>query len=259
MSGYPATVERQHVYGWRRPLPGQYLAYPPADTEGLPISPQVDPRAKLPPIFNQGQLGSCTANATAGAFQYDGILDGKNPGLLARLWIYYFERAIEGTLGQGDCGATGHDAFTVAKHGIPDETLWPYDISTFQDKPGPDEPRAYYLKKPVAAPAQTEEAVKRVLSNSQTISFGFTVYQSFESEKVAETGIMPVPRSGEAILGGHEVLAVGYLEDRPDYVLCRNSWGTGWGLDGDGYFLFPWSVFLNPNMASDFRTIVRAV
>lgn len=264
MSDITVPYQAKHVYGKR--WPGPHMKLPPADTTGLAIATQVDPRPQMPPIFDQGQLGSCTANTTAGCFQYDAIQDGKDCGLLARLWIYYFERSLEGTLGQGDTGAIGHDAFTVAKHGIPPETDWPYDISTFQNKPSADEPRAYTLSRAVHAPVQTKTAVQQVLSNGQTIAFGFTVYQSFESEQVAQTGIMPVPQPGEQVLGGHEVLAVGYLEDQPDYVLCRNSWGSvqtdgvEWGLDGgDGYFLFPWSCFLDSSMTSDFRTIVRAV
>jgi C1A family cysteine protease len=242
----------KHVYGWRRPLPG--LTYPGADTGGLQVAAEVDPRKHMPPVFDQGQLGSCTANATAGCFQYDAILDGHDCGELSRLWIYYFERAIEGTLSQGDCGAMGHDAFTVAKKGIPDESKWPYVISKFEAKPPAAEPRAYKLSKTVKAVPQLETSIKQVLSNKQTVAFGFTVYESFE-DTWREPGVMPVPEPSESVLGGHEVLIVGYLKSHPHHALVRNSWGSGWGLGG--YFLFPWKVLLDPNMASDFRTIVR--
>jgi C1A family cysteine protease len=169
-----------HAYGWRRPYPG--LSYPQADTSNLLILPEVDPRGAMPPVFDQGQLGSCTANATAACFQYDSIMDGKDCGVLSRRWIYHFEKALEHTLGQGDTGAMGHDAFTVAKHGIPDETLWPYseDIEAVEAKPPDVEPRAYRLSKPVKSVAQSLVAVKQVLSNRQTVAIGFTVYESFE-------------------------------------------------------------------------------
>lgn len=244
----------KHYYGWRKPLPG--LTYPGADTTGLSVAAEVDPRHKLPPVFDQGQLGSCTANATNACFQYDAIQDGKDCGILSRLWTYYWERSLEHTLDQGDCGAMGHDAFTVAKHGIPDETLWPYDISRFEEQPPAAYPRAYKLTKVVHAVPQTETAIKQVLSNGQTVAFGFTVYESFEAAW-REPGVMPLPKPGEEVLGGHEVLIVGYLKDHPKYALVRNSWGAGWGLGG--YFLFPWQALLNPNIASDFRTIVRPV
>lgn len=211
----------------------------------------------MPPVFNQGQLGSCTANATAACFQYDAIQDGKDCGELSRRWIYHFEKAIEGTLGQGDTGAVGHDAFKVAEHGIPDESLWPYseDIAEIEVKPPDVEPRAYRLTKPVHAVPQADEALRQVLSNGQTIPFGFTVYTSFEADWT-QPGVMPEPSTSEEVLGGHEVLVVGYLEAYPDHFLVRNSWGAGWGLAG--YFLFPAATLLNPSMASDFRTVVRA-
>ena len=99
----------KHAYGWRRPLPG--LTFPYADTGGLAVATQVDPRQEMPPVFNQGQLGSCTANATAACFQYDGIVEGHDPGELSRRWIYHFEKAIEHTLGQGDTGAVPRESW----------------------------------------------------------------------------------------------------------------------------------------------------
>lgn len=254
-----AVVERKHYYGKLWPGPARQNDYPAADTTGLPVRTEVDPRAKMPPLFNQGALGSCTANATAACFQYDSILDGHDCGLLARLWIYFWERSLEGTLGQGDVGAMGHDAFTVAKHGIPPETMWPYDISTFQDRPGPDEPRAYRLEKKVAAPQQSEMALKQVLSNDQTIAYGFTVYESFE-QPWETPGVMPMPQPGEQILGGHENLWVGYLEAFPGYLLSRNSWDpdpSDQSLNFEGYFLMPLAFALDQNNVSDLRTIVR--
>jgi C1A family cysteine protease len=148
----------------------------------------------------------------------------------------------------------GHDAFTVAKHGIPDESKWLYDIAKFEAKPPDAEPRAFTLRKTVKSVPQTETSIKQVLSNKQTVAFGFTVYESFE-DTWKEQGVMPVPEKGESVLGGHEVLIIGYVKSHPDYALVRNSWGTGWGLGG--YFLFPWKVLLDPNTCSDFRTIVR--
>lgn len=246
----------EHRYGWHRPLPGQGALdlLPHVDTEGLTILDEVDPRPKMPPALNQGKLGSCTANATARAFRYDTIQDDKDCGELSRLWIYYFERALEHTLGQGDVGATGHDAFTVAKHAIPDETLWPYDIAKFEEKPPACEPRAYKLEKPVQAVPADLEQVKAVLSNNQTIAYGFTVFRSFEESWPVE-GEMPEPAAGEEVLGGHENLVCGYLKEYPDHLLSLNSWGTAWGVFG-GYFLIPIKFFLG-EQASDFRTIVR--
>lgn len=263
---------QNHYGGWGPGLPDHNRAI--ADTSGITILSEVDPRQEMPPVFDQLQLGSCTANATAAAFQYDGILDDKDPGRLARLWIYWQERKLEGSLGQGDTGAEGSDAFKVARTvGIPPETAWPYNpakynVASYFDPKAPPAAAVhaethYRLTKPVATPPRTEAAFKAVFSNKQTVAFGFTVYESFESSEVASTGIVPMPAQGEQVLGGHEVLAVGYLKAEPNYALCRNSWGseqtdgTAWGLAGDGYFLMPWQMLLSSQIAGDWTTIQR--
>jgi C1A family cysteine protease len=197
------------------------------------------------------------------------MLDGNFTGPLSRLWIYYQERKLEGVLEQGDTGARGYDAFSVARQvGIPAESRWPYDIATFQ---GPPPDRAtrdedfYRLTKRYATPPLTKHGFKQVLSNQQTIAFGFAVYESFETSAVAKTGIVPMPKDGEEILGGHEVLAVGYLKSEPNHVLVRNSWGSrqtggrGWGIDGTGYFLMPWRMILDSAICGDWTTILRPV
>lgn len=259
----PRSVRK---YGWKPSLPG--VMAQPADTSGLTLLPEVDPRKQMPPIFDQGQLGSCTANATARAFQYDAMLDEKlgPEDFLSRLWIYWWEREIEGSLHQGDTGAMGSDAFiAAAKVGVPFEKYWKYVPSKFDPAKPPASAtryakKDYLLTKPTHLVDQTEVAIKQVLSNQQTIAFGFTVYESFEDDSWFESGIMPVPRRGEQVLGGHEILGVGYLRQFPGFLLCANSWGEVYGLGDEpgGYFLFPISVLLNRRMASDLRTIVRS-
>lgn len=247
-----------HHYGWKPSLPGVLAEV--ADTTGLVVKPEVDPRAIMPPVFDQGQLGSCTANATAAAFEHDANLDGKKPGRLSRLWLYWQERSIEGSLSQGDCGAMGSDAFIAAASvGVPAEADWPYDIAKFNPPAPPakaekDALAHYHLTKPTHLVSQTETALKQVLSNQQTVAFGFTVYSSFE-DTWAQQGVMPIPKHGEQVLGGHEILLCGYLAKMPLHALCRNSWGSSWGIGG--YFFFPWSELLKKSVCSDFRTIVR--
>lgn len=250
---------QHHFGGWRPSLPDQRRHL--ADHSGIKMLPEVDPRKRLPAIYDQGQLGSCTANATATAFRYDAMLDSKDPGDLSRLWIYYQERKLENDLGKGDTGAMGSDAFKVAQHtGVCKEADWPYTDNqsvALGDPPAgaTGDELHYKLTKPYATPQRSIQAFKAVLSNRQTISFGFTVYESFESSSVASSGIVPMPQQGERVLGGHEVLCVGYLKKEPHYALIRNSWGTGWGLKG--YFLMPWSYLLDSRLAGDWTTIQR--
>jgi C1A family cysteine protease len=250
-------VRRINRYGWKPSLPDlrDFLA----DASTLTIATEVDPRNDLPPVFDQGQLGSCTANAVAGAVEYDAKLNGTDPGALSRLWIYYYERKLEGSPATQDTGAYGRDGFKVCmKLGVPLEADWPYDTTKFSIEPPANlasEAAQHKISNYRVVP-RNMDSMRAILSNKQTIAFGFTVYSSFESKEVAETGKVPMPTRGEQVLGGHEVLMVGYLQAEPNYALVRNSWGTGWGLSG--YFLMPWTYLLDPNLSSDFRTIRRA-
>ncbi len=244
-------------YGWKPSLPD--LRDHIADASELPVVDEVDPRSDLPPVFDQGQLGSCTANAVGAAVEYDAMLEGSDPGTLSRLWIYYYERKIEGSPADQDTGAFGRDGFKVCKTlGVPLEKDWPYVTSQFDDEPPAtlaDEAAAHKIDNYRSVPRNLD-SMKAVLSNRQTIAFGFTVYDSFEGPEVAKTGMVPMPSRGDKVVGGHEVLAVGYLRAEPNYALVRNSWGADWGIGG--YFLMPWSYILDANLASDFRTIRRA-
>ena len=165
---------------------------------------------------------------------------------------------LEGAPADQDTGAYGRDGFKVCqKLGVPLESDWPYDTSKFSDDPPATldaEAKQHRISNYKAVPRNLD-TMKAVLSNRQTIAFGFSVYESFESQEVAKTGIVPAPHPDEKQLGGHEVLLVGYLKDQPNYGLVRNSWGTGWGIKG--YFLMPWAYLLDAHLASDFRTIRR--
>jgi C1A family cysteine protease len=216
----------------------------------------IDLRYYCSPIEDQGQLGSCTGNAVAGAIELLDKRAGK-PLDVSRLFIYYYERLLEGTVNY-DNGAYIRDGIKACyTYGAPLESLWPYDIAKFRTAP---------------SSAATTDALKRkvtlyqriadhagcldALSNRYPVIIGFNVYSSFETTSVARTGIMPYPNTRtERLLGGHAVLLVGYDKARQVYIV-RNSWGTGWG-DG-GYFYMPFQVIQNASMSSDFW-IIKAV
>ncbi len=84
------------------------------------------------------------------------------------------------------------------------------------------------------------------------VVFGFTAYESFDSDEVAKTGVVNMPLSGEPLLGGHAVLAVGY-DDVAKRIIARNSWSPAWGMKG--YFTMPYAYLTNRNLSDDFWVV----
>lgn len=247
-------------YGWKPSLPDPRDIL--ADTSQLSILDEVDPRSQyMTLIYDQLALGSCTSQAISAAIDADRIVNGEAPLFPSRLWIYALERIVEGSPLNQDTGAYGRDGFKVAsRYGVVSEKLWPYSDKVEYWSKNPIGSNVWNKRDPIDRPYKTvprsQTAMKQVLSNKQTIAMGFSVFESFESSKVAQSGIMPYPNvTRERMLGGHEVLIVGYLKKYPAHALVRNSWGTRWGLRG--YFLMPWSVILDPKLSNDFWTIYR--
>lgn len=252
-------VIKQKRYGWRPSRPNINVPRFLRVTNSADLPPMVDlsTSASMPPIYDQGQLGSCTANAGAGLAEF--LLRKFNLAdfMPSRLFIYYNERVIDGDVPQ-DAGASLSDAIQVmTTDGVPPEVMWPYDITQFATDP----PQPVYdagklaLMGPGQQVNQDDTDLKGVLASGYPVIFGFTVYESFESQEVASTGIVPMPGPDEQILGGHAVMIVGYDSTdttEPTKWKVRNSWGSGWGLSG--YFIMPDAYILNPNLASDFWT-----
>ena len=246
-------------YGWVRDIPDQRdFRYVPPPRLARALPPKVDLRDGFPPCYNQGQLGSCTANAIAGALQFLEIKEGSAvPVMPSRLFVYYNERALEGTEGS-DSGAQIRDGIkTVAKRGFCAEQMWPYDISKFAQKP----PLTCYraaLKDRVSQYLRLDHTVVAqlltCLAGGYPFVFGFSVYESFETPRVATTGVVPMPRMGERVIGGHAVVACGY-DLKTSRFTVRNSWGARWGIGG--YFTMPFGYLTNAFLSGDFWTIRR--
>ena len=201
---------------------------------------KVDLRLKMAPVFDQGDLGSCTANALVGLREYmAGITVIESE--LSRLFLYWQERYLEGTVGS-DSGAQIRDGMkALASIGVCPEADDPYDVSAFTATPSPKATfDAASFRISVYQRIASLGAAKAALAARDPVVFGFDVYESFESDKVANTGIMPMPKKREEFLGGHAVLAVGY-DDSKNWLIVRNSWGSGWG--DKGYFYMPYAVF----------------
>jgi C1A family cysteine protease len=251
-----ATKRRSARYGWIPDLPDHrdhLFAATPEMLGNLP--PAVDLRAACPAVYDQGDLGSCTANAIAGAIQFEQIKQALATTFEpSRLFIYYNERAIEGTV-DSDSGAMIRDGIkSVAAQGAPPETDWPYDVAQFAVQPPPSayaDAAAHKLLQYQRVWPRLNQ-FKSCLAAGFPFVFGFTVYESFESDTVTATGVVPMPSALESALGGHAVMAVGY-DDSQTRLIVRNSWGSGWGQAG--YFTMPYAYVLDSDLASDFWTL----
>jgi len=242
-------------YGWQPDLPDfRDFKYGvrPALTKKLPQS--VDLRNGCPPIYDQGQLGSCTANAIAAAFEYDLIKQNAPDFLPSRLFIYYNERSIENTINT-DSGAQIRDGIkSIAKLGVCPETQWPYIPSEFAHKPYLECYQSALNHKTLTYEklARDQKQICACIADGYPVVIGFTVYDYFESNEMARKGILKMPAAGESVVGGHAVLIVGYDNAQQGYIV-RNSWGKDWGLKG--YFIMPYEYLLHPDLANDFWTI----
>lgn len=250
----------KHAYGWIRDLPDQrdipYRHDFEAARLGLTsLPPSVDLRPQMPPIYDQGQLGSCTANSISAGVQFLRKKEGLTPDFEpSRLGIYYNERKDDGDISQDGGSSIRESCKAVAKYGVFPETEWPYDVTKYRLKP-PTQSTHEALQHKVTSylsVQQSASAMKICLASGYPIHVGFTVYESFESQQVEQTGIAPLPAAHESVLGGHAVMVVGY-DDAAGTWLCRNSWGVGWGLAG--YLTFPYAYLTNPKLSSDFWTL----
>jgi C1A family cysteine protease len=248
------TLERpMRPYGWRPDLPDQRdYAFGVVHHPHLASLPaKVSLRDRMPAVFDQGELGSCTANALCAAFAY------LHAGFVgSRLQVYYGERVLERSVKQ-DAGAAIRDGVKVlAKTGAAPEPDWPYVVAKFAKRPSAKAYRDAKAHKIAAYSRLTSgDDFRQCLAAGFPFVIGFTVYESFESDAVAASGVVPMPGKREQVLGGHAVCVIGYDATRADgpHYEVRNSWGADWGDAGN--FWMPVAYLENSNLADDAWTL----
>ena len=218
------------------------------------IPPLIDlsKHPNMPPVYDQGDLGSCTAQALCAAYEI--VL----PGLMcpSTLFLYYNERVFINTVNI-DSGALIQDGIkSLEKHGVCPESQWPYIIKNFTKKP-PQECyksalsykvlRAYNIR-------NTLPEMQSSLASGIPFTVGILIYDSFMSPSTEKTGIVKLPSRNDKVIGGHAVLVVGY-DNSKQWFIVRNSWGKEWGAAG--YFYLPYAYLLNSKLSSNLWTVNR--
>ena len=241
------------------------IAHPEA--VATPLPPSVDLRNRLPACFDQGNLGSCTANAGAGLMSF---LFPAKPAF-SRLQIYYDTRDLEGDIADDSGGETRDVMKALQQDGAAPESEWPYDVAKFADP----------LSAQVVADAtqsklgqysrlSTENEFLLCLASEFPYLLGFECPDYIDSDAIAAHGVFWLPGTvNPTFVGGHDVLIVGYdlhFKSNPDFLasgvdptlvqdealMVRNSWGTSWGIpDKPGHFWMPMSWASNTSTGGD--------
>lgn len=213
----------------------------------LPL--ECDQSSLRPRILDQRNLGSCTAQAGITVLEAVHYRQTGKRKEYSRLFNYYTTRVFfEYVSPWDDSGAQNRNVMkSLARFGVCEESLWPYDLERFAEDPGQEAFLAAEQKQAILYYRIPDLfTLKASLTHGFLCTLGFSVPQNFLSAACALTGILHYPEPGETFDGGHAVTVVGYRDNKmidgvPGALLCANSWGKAWGLDG--LFWMPYRFF----------------
>lgn len=250
---------RRLFTGWRPDRHDErdfVFAAPRPSAEGLP--PSVDLSRGFPRHYDQASTNSCVGNSVAALVDFtDKEQDDGKEVIPSRRFIYYAACALDGYAGV-DQGTTIRSAFqALGKVGYAREALCQFRTDLITSRPSAeafrDAGRRKLGTRAFFRVARTEDALRSALAANNPVVFGFTCYESLGDPQVAKTGMVPMPKKGEKVEGGHAVVLCGYDKRRGMFTF-KNSWGRRWGIDGHGFLRD--EFVLSPN-CSDFWTLVE--
>jgi len=246
----------KRYYTWKPDVPDHRDRYAAVKPD-RPLPRFVDRIGMGNPIEDQGQLGSCTGNASTSAVEI--VTAGTQ---LSRLMAYYNGREAEGDVNE-DGGAMIRSVIkSFFRTGVATERSWPYVPQRYAEKPAAkayDEAtalRALLTAGFEYARVSTLMGLKQSLADGHPVVFGFAVPEKFDA--LSSPWVLELPTLEEQLLGGHAVMAAGY-DDRPSkpFVWVRNSWGRRWGMLG--YYKMTQDWFTDPRRLVDDMWVIRRV
>jgi hypothetical protein len=223
---------------------------PPLNQETItPI--KLDLRNKFSDVYDQGKIGSCTANALCSIYEYD-TTNFKG----SRLFLYYNERLLLNETNVDNGAYLSDGIFTLKTFGLCEEKDWPYIIENLFKRPTDDIYQKAKLNFVIEAFSISNDitTIKYWLNKNEPIALGIAVYSNFMNFSSAKSGNIGLPTNNDRFIGGHAVVLCGYDDDTQRFIL-RNSWGSYWG--DKGYFYLPYNYITNDDLCDDLWVITR--
>ena len=241
----------KHIYTLRRDSEDRRdFKYSSIQRDNRSIPPEFSLRSHFPPVDNQENENSCSANAYAAALETLMLCNNKPFVKLSRNFIYYIERDWAGTVNE-DGGASLRDGVkALSKYGVCPEQLWPYTKDTLFTPPPKncyDEALKYKVTQYLRI--NSLDDMRHSIATGYPVVIGIAIYESFESDYVAHTGIVPMPDATKENLNGYHATIISGYNDTKQLGEVRNSWGDTWG--DAGYFYLPYEFLDNHDLCID--------
>ena len=237
-------------------LPSSTISYTPTSSpiikDGL-----VDLRPICPPVFDQGDLGTCGV-ATAIT-----LIDIIFRSHFSVMFLYHTVRFISDVPLCYDWGSESHICIdALLKYGVCKSETWPYDPIKFMLKPDTQafeeaEAMKTELNNGFFLSLETLDDIRLCLTEGRPLALDGCLCGEAYKRSTASTGIFPLPKKGEKIsleTNEHAFTLVGYNDAESVYIVMQ-SWGVTWGDKGFGYLPYK---YLQPGLFRSAFTFIKA-